>query len=157
MVDKENGVLYQDATALEPSKKERYTLMVGNLNRTQGLNEDGDVHTDVISNKQISHGKCQMCCGHFTGTSFMYLKLILKQLFSDVKITFYSVVYLSFISHKLLIAGRVLADIKDICYVLHTKKNHHMGEKSVNYVKTHYFKKNSITSSDNSSMSTYTN
>nr|XP_022291577.1 uncharacterized protein LOC111102923 [Crassostrea virginica]XP_022291578.1 uncharacterized protein LOC111102923 [Crassostrea virginica]XP_022291579.1 uncharacterized protein LOC111102923 [Crassostrea virginica]XP_022291580.1 uncharacterized protein LOC111102923 [Crassostrea virginica] len=66
VVDKENGVLYQDATVFEPCKKERYTLMVGNKNRTQGFKEDGNVHTDVISNKQISHGKCQMCCGHFT-------------------------------------------------------------------------------------------
>ncbi|XP_078323690.1 uncharacterized protein LOC111102924 isoform X3 [Crassostrea virginica] len=66
VVDKENGVLYQDATVFEPCKKERYTLMVGNTNRTQGFKEDGNVHTDVISNKQISHGKCQMCCGHFT-------------------------------------------------------------------------------------------
>ena len=71
VVDKENGVLYKDATALEPCKNERYTLMVGNLNRTQGLKEDGNVNTDVISNKQIARGKCQMGCGHFTGLFLM--------------------------------------------------------------------------------------
>ena len=71
VVDKENGVLYKDATALEPCRNERYTLMVGNLNRTQGLKEDGNVNTDVISNKQIARGKCQMGCGHFTGLFLM--------------------------------------------------------------------------------------
>ena len=120
VVDVENGVLYQDATALEPCKKERYMLMVGNKNRTKAFKEDGNVYTDVISNKQISYGKCQMCCGHFTGKFLMCFKLSSKQFFS--KSTQYFFKYLSF---KLL-AGMVLAAtcIKEISFVTfyaHTK------------------------------------
>ena len=95
VVDVENGVLYQDATVFEPCKKERYTLMVGNKNRTQGFKEDGNVHTDVISNKQISHGKCQMCCGHFTGK---FLMLSSKRFLK--KSTQFFVKCLSFISNN---------------------------------------------------------
>ena len=91
VVDVENGVLYQDATALEPCKKERYMLMVGNKNRTQAFKEDGNVYTDVISNKQISYGKCQMCCGHFTGKFLMCFKLSSKQFFFKKYTIFFQV------------------------------------------------------------------
>lgn len=43
--------------------------MIGNKNRTKCFSEktDGNVETDVINNKKITSGKCQMSCGHFTG------------------------------------------------------------------------------------------
>ena len=116
VVDKENGVLYQDATVFEPCKKERYTLMVGNKNRTQGFKEDGNVHTDVISNKQISHGKCQMCCGHFTGK---FLMLSSKRFLK--KSTQFFVKCLSLYRITTLLAGMVYYRHK-FCYILHTKK-----------------------------------
>lgn len=43
--------------------------MIGNENRNNGFTgkDGGIVETDVIDNKKLTSGKCQMSCGHFTG------------------------------------------------------------------------------------------
>lgn len=43
--------------------------MIGKENRNNGFSgkDGGNVETDVIDNKKLTGGKCQMSCGHFTG------------------------------------------------------------------------------------------
>lgn len=49
-------------------------LMIGNENRNNGFSgkDGGNVETDVIDNKKLTGGKCQMSCGHFTAPDSLF-------------------------------------------------------------------------------------
>lgn len=74
VVDKENGTIFQDDIEIETLKQSSIEFILGNRNRTRIIDDDGSVENDVISNKNITYGKCKMSCGHFTGIlKYMYM------------------------------------------------------------------------------------
>uniref|UniRef100_A0A8W8JEC9 Uncharacterized protein n=1 Tax=Magallana gigas TaxID=29159 RepID=A0A8W8JEC9_MAGGI len=67
IVDQENGTIFQDDIEIETLKQSPIEFILGNRNRTSIIEDDGSVENNVISNKNITYGKCKMSCGHFTG------------------------------------------------------------------------------------------
>ncbi len=71
IVDQENGTIFQDDIEIETLKQSPIEFILGNRNRTSIIEDDGSVENNVISNKNITYGKCKMSCGHFTGTHLL--------------------------------------------------------------------------------------
>lgn len=73
IVDQENGTIFQDDIEIETLKQSPIEFILGNRNRTSIIEDDGSVENNVISNKNITYGKCKMSCGHFTGTLMLLI------------------------------------------------------------------------------------
>uniref|UniRef100_A0A8W8JFU6 Uncharacterized protein n=1 Tax=Magallana gigas TaxID=29159 RepID=A0A8W8JFU6_MAGGI len=73
IVDQENGTIFQDDIEIETLKQSPIEFILGNRNRTSIIEDDGSVENNVISNKNITYGKCKMSCGHFTDPETLFV------------------------------------------------------------------------------------
>lgn len=69
IVDTTTGQILNEEDLIKHLNIKCIELMIGNENRNNGFSgkDGGNVETDVIDNKKLTGGKCQMSCGHFTG------------------------------------------------------------------------------------------
>lgn len=68
IVDTTTGQILNEEDLIKHLHIKCIELMIGNENRNNGFTgkDGGIVETDVIDNKKLTSGKCQMSCGHFT-------------------------------------------------------------------------------------------
>lgn len=69
IVDTTTGQILNEEDLIKHLHIKCIELMIGNENRNNGFTgkDGGIVETDVIDNKKLTSGKCQMSCGHFIG------------------------------------------------------------------------------------------
>ncbi|XP_065927836.1 uncharacterized protein [Magallana gigas] len=72
IVDKGEGIIFNDETEIKTLKEIPSELMIGNQDRTTETGDDKIVVNDVISNKCLTGGKCQMSCEHWTAPNTLF-------------------------------------------------------------------------------------
>lgn len=74
IVDTTTGQILNEEDLIKDLHIKCIELMIGNENRNNGFSgkDGGNVETDVIDNKKLTGGKCQMSCGHFTAPDSLF-------------------------------------------------------------------------------------
>lgn len=74
IVDSTTGQILQEEDQIKHLHIKWIELIIGNENRTKCFygKDGGNVKTDVIDNKKLTSGKCQMSCGHFTDPDSLF-------------------------------------------------------------------------------------
>lgn len=73
IVDREKGIIFNDDTEIETLKAMPNEMMIGNENRMTATGENDETPVDdVISNRLLTVGKCQMWCGHWTASNSLF-------------------------------------------------------------------------------------
>uniref|UniRef100_K1R199 Uncharacterized protein n=1 Tax=Magallana gigas TaxID=29159 RepID=K1R199_MAGGI len=72
IVNKEEGIIFNDETEIKTSKVISSELMIGNQDRMTKTVDDKTVVDDVISNRCLTRGKCQMSCGDWTAPNTLF-------------------------------------------------------------------------------------
>lgn len=74
IVDSTTGQILQEEDQIKHLHIKWIELIIGNENRTKCFygKDGGNVETDVIDNKKLTSGKCQMSCGHFTDPDSLF-------------------------------------------------------------------------------------